>query len=136
MTAVARIVLVVVMLLGAAAADAQDRRARIAIEGDIIACVQPSEECGRTTPVRVKAGDREIVLGVLNILQITNQLSVGQILTELRRFQQTAIAPKEILDKLVAPKPLRIRTIIRMEARTLFIQLVQPASRVDLQLSE
>jgi hypothetical protein len=136
MPSVACIALVVVTLLGAALADAQNRRARVPIEGDLIACVQPSEECGKTTPVRVKVGDREIVLGVLNILQITNQLSVPQILTELRRFRQTAMGPKEILDELVPPKPLKIRAIIRMEARTLFIQLVQPASRVDMQLSE
>jgi len=132
-----RILLPVVgVLVTVGVADAQDRRGRVPIEGDLIACVQPSEECRFATPVRVKAGDRELVLDVLNIRQITNQLSVDQVLTELRRFQQTAVAPPEILARLVPPKPLRIRAIIRMESRTLFIQLVEPASRVQLQLSE
>lgn len=126
---------VLVLLVATGVASAQDRRGRVVIEADLIACVLPSTECEKGTLVRVKAGERELELNVLNILQITNQLSVPQILTELRRFKQTAIGPKELLDQVVAPKPLKIRVFIRLEARTLFVQVVQPASQVDLEIS-
>jgi len=125
-----------VVLLASAVVYAQSRPARVPIQADIIGCVLPSDECANGTLVRVRAGDRELELSVLNILQISNQLSVPQILTELRRFPQTAMAPREILAGLVSPKLLRIRTVIRLEARTLLIQRVQAANRADRLLSE
>jgi len=128
-------IVVGLLLLAATVAGAQSRPARVPIQADLIACVLPSDACRDGTLVRLRAGDRDLELSVLNVLQISNQLSVNQILTELRRFPQTAIAPREILAGLVAPEPLRIRTVIRLEARTLLIQRVQPADRVGRLLS-
>jgi hypothetical protein len=90
-------------------------------------CALPGAACPDPDEVlRLVVRGKETRTRVTDLVVLDGSMTSGTMLAELRLRPARLIGPDEVLEKLTPGTPLRLRAVVRLGARHLFVESLSP----------